>query len=249
MWRADAQLIPDLSSGDPSKVSSAVDEIKRHAIANYWDSAYVLGTLMRAKRYPDAESIALELIGRNPIHPGATASLEKLRAQALLEEDKPAEALTAAAIYYNTARLKDTSDAITLVAQCLMFGRPDEPGIARRFKRQQMAGASTQPVASPGENLGPPVLASIKIDPKPYEATIAKIKPRSYRDFLNKGNLLLLAGRFKEAHQAFENAYDLASDKAMPEAIENVARAIRAENGCVGPANAYILSLQQGDKP
>ena len=53
-----------------------------------------------------------------------------------------------------------------------------------------------------------------------------------------------LAGRAAEAHTVFNQAVAIAPANKAGEAAESVARAIRAQSGCVAPANAYILSLQ-----
>lgn len=57
--------------------------------------------------------------------------------------------------------------------------------------------------------------------------------------------MLLLAGNGKEARDVFEEALALADSKQLGQAIGNVARAIRTEHGCIGPANAYILEQRQ----
>jgi hypothetical protein len=56
--------------------------------------------------------------------------------------------------------------------------------------------------------------------------------------------LLLLAGHANQARGLFDRAEAIAPDNKGAQAIENVARAIRAESGCVGPANAYILQMR-----
>lgn len=80
------------------------------------------------------------------------------------------------------------------------------------------------------------------MDAKPYDSAINNIALSDYRQFVAKGNLLLLAGRAAEAHEIFNKAVPIAPAAKTGEAVENVARAIRAESGCVAPANAYILA-------
>ena len=188
----------------------------------------------------------------------------------LLADQKTDQALSAAKVYYNVCLLKNTSDAIDLVALCLARARPHDMTAVHQFKLEQIAGAATQPAGdpahqsqtqletqAPGQSPGTQatssqtladlqgsVLDTIPIDPKPYEEAIANINPLNYRDFAAKGNLLLLAGRAKEARELLEQAVDLAPEKETAAAIENVARVLRAEHGCVGPANAYILKLR-----
>jgi len=48
-----------------------------------------------------------------------------------------------------------------------------------------------------------------------------------------------------DAVPLFQESVSVTSDpKQLSAAIANVARAMRARDGCVGPANAYLLSLQ-----
>ena len=89
-------------------------------------------------------------------------------------------------------------------------------------------------------------MSTIVVDAKPYKEFIDDAPRENYQDFVRKGTLLLWANRTKEARQTFEQAYDLADEHQMKSAIENVARAIRADTGSIGQANAYILSLRAG---
>jgi hypothetical protein len=66
-----------------------------------------------------------------------------------------------------------------------------------------------------------------------------------YEAFRARANLLLLEGNAKEARAVFERAQGIAADADQPGAIENVARAIRAEAGCIAPANAYVLPMRE----
>jgi tetratricopeptide (TPR) repeat protein len=222
--------------------------------------------LIDLKRYDDAESVGVDLILQDVPDTNFFGAVERLRAQAFLAQHKYPEALSAARSYYDVASLKDSSDAINLVALALVFGKSDDPTAAKRFKQQQIqwatAAPSSQPTASapdpaaptavsaystlqptsqPTDSLGDPVLPTIPSDSKPFEAAAEAIDPDNYNAFVRKGNLLLLAGHAKEAHGLFDRAEAIAPDKEAAHAIENVARSIRAESGCVGPANAYIL--------
>ena len=89
------------------------------------------------------------------------------------------------------------------------------------------------------------VLAGIKVDAAAYEEAIAAQTRESYDSYTALGNLLLLADRPKEAHTAFERGYALAVEKDLPAATENIARAIKAEDGAIGRANGWVLSLRQ----
>jgi predicted RNA polymerase sigma factor len=65
-------------------------------------------------------------------------------------------------------------------------------------------------------------------------------------DFISltaRGNLLLICGRTDEARSVFERAYALAPDAQLPAATESIARCMKAQDGSIGHANAWILSL------
>ena len=238
------KIAADLASGDDARIQAALDELQTLAIR----TPGMIQILIDAKRYDDADALALKVMLTRASTGGYYMEIpEQMRAEALLREGKPKEALAAAKAYYNVACLRDTSRAIEMVARCLTAANPDDKTIARRFRRQQMAGAATQPTAQP-DDLGPPILAAIQIDDSPFTTALSAVYLEDYSDYVAKGYLLLASGKAKEARAVFERAVDLAPDDKTAEAIENVARAIRAEAGCVGPANAYILKMQNAGK-
>lgn len=53
-----------------------------------------------------------------------------------------------------------------------------------------------------------------------------------------------MADKPKDAKGAFERAYAVAPDKQLAQATENIARAMKAEDGTIGRANSWILSLK-----
>jgi len=267
----DAELA-ELTSGDEARVAASIAGITKEA-RKHINQAQFLKVIAEAKLYPQAEEAARQLIIGRPSATMSVDGLQRFLATALLADGKTDEALAAAKGYYNVCLLKNTSDAIDLVALCLARARPHEADIVHEFKLQQITGASTQPAVAPSDaanapastinpsmesatapadtTLGNPdqsILASIPIDPKPYEQAIDGINPVSYAQFAAKGNLLLLSGRTKEARELFQQSADLAPEKSAAEAIENVARALRAESGCVGPANAYILKMRSAEQ-
>ena len=73
---------------------------------------------------------------------------------------------------------------------------------------------------------------------------------RNFDTLTARGNLLLLCDRGGEARDLFEMALDLATDqKHLSAGVANVARAIKARDGCVAGSNAYLLSLRDQSKP
>jgi len=191
----------------------------------------------------DKAQRSLEQVFKWPDNTKGVAFAQADRAKALLAAGKPQEALAAAKGYYNVCLLKDSANAINLVALCLAAARPDDKGIVKRFRAQQLAhsggDATTQPTTQP--DLGEPIMPTIKVDAALYDDAIQAVAPTGVAKMLAKGNLLLLADRTKEARALMEQMSDMASAEDMATATEAVARAIRAEAGYVGPANKYIM--------
>ena len=61
---------------------------------------------------------------------------------------------------------------------------------------------------------------------------------------VSAGNLLLLADRASDAQPLFERAYSVAKTNVVAQASENVARCMRAEDGTIGRANNWVLSIR-----
>jgi hypothetical protein len=245
----------DLRSDDPARQAAAIEVLKEPKLPynrSYLHSAW-LEPLLNLKQY----DLALELSDR-----GLQADCSKefvvpdmtwCRVKTLLAAGKYEDALSAGKSYYNSCEMNKTRDAIGLIGEALAnLHSKDEPDIVHRFRQQQEALAKAPdsvdgpPVALPAD-LGDNILAAIKIDSNRYDGFIKKASqgPISYGSLSAQGYLLLAADRGKEAQRAFQTAADMATDKQLPECISNIARAIRAQDGSVGRANAYILSLRK----
>jgi len=239
------RMLEELESGDADRIAAATREVRDGGLHH---STYDLNIFIDAGMYSEAENDSISGTIAMAGNGGACGGFADVRARAFLAEGKPSEALAAAKSCFNVTWLSLTPRAIDLVCDCLVAANPDDPDIARRFRAQQIAGATTQPTTAPSEDsdLGAPILATIKVDSSPFDAAIDKIKGLSYAQLTMKGNLLLVADRPREARKVFEQALRLAhGNKQLTAAVESVARSIRAEAGCVGPANAYIESLRQ----
>ncbi|HYO09864.1 MAG TPA: hypothetical protein VER17_12910 [Tepidisphaeraceae bacterium] len=248
----------DLASDDPAVRQRAVAAIQqmvgvkprvlRLNLRKHW-----FRPMIATKMYADLERLALEGILADPSDAVGCEEMHFCYFSALFESGQYARALPAGRSLYNVTRLRKTQDAIDVLNRALgrAAGLVDE-SVAQRFKEQQSAGALTPsdartPTTLPAE-LGENVLNQFKIDPSPYEARIKAYQaaPTSFVNLIGRGNLLLLAGRPDEAQQAFEAAAKLATPRQLETAIEGVARSMRAQDGTVGRANAYILSLRDG---
>ncbi len=222
--------------------------------------------LMRTERYAEVEQFAWQALLVSANDTGVVEQLEKLRVQALLAADKTAEAQAEARALYNVASMKGTAEAIRLVAQTLK----SDPTRQRKFKDEQLAGevvvtdtaraadAAGAAVLSAGELMkagaaggGSPVLAGIPLGGTAYAARIKALEAleETFGNLTALGNLYLLAGDPDKARDAFERAYAISADKELPAATESLARAMKAKDGTVGRANAWILSLRPKPPP
>ena len=156
------------------------------------------------------------------------------RARALLEANRSEEALPVAKSLFNVSRMPETGGALLLLLDCLAAAHPDDPAVVERFKREQLEGQG----ADGGKST---VLAGIKIDPQPYLERAKTLTEKQDRYGLASGNLLLMAGKASEARQRFERELAKADKlETRRYGILNVARAIKAEDGVIGPANQWV---------
>jgi hypothetical protein len=248
----EATIADDYNSGDPAKyaegaklleqiLTEAPRKVRRDMQARW------LKPLLRAKAYDQVEHIAIPGILSGPEDTVGVSGVQNARVQAFLAAGQYEEALGAAKAYFNVCQLEETAGAMELMVQALSNtrGKQDET-IVRRFKLQQVARAKSGPTTKPApaeEN----ILTTIKVDGSLWESKIESLQGASvsYVSLTGLGNLLLLADRPAEARKAFEHAVDLADSKTITAAVANVARALRAEHGSIGPANAYIVALRQ----
>lgn len=249
--RSDSELLADdLTSKDVDRQTQAVAKIRDamesesgkavNELRSRWLKAMIAGG-----RYEDAAELALAAILFQPQKTQNVQAFQDARVRALLAAGKKQEALSNAKSLFNVAPMNSTADAMLLVAECL---RANDPDSADRFREEQIAGATTRPAttqpATQEAAKSSAVLAGIKVDPKPYEDAIAAQNGEDYNSLVALGNLLLLADKPKEAKAAFERAYAVAPDRQLAQATENIARAIKAEDGTIGRANSWILSLR-----
>lgn len=242
-----------IKSDDNFQIQQALDSISRlladekNGKKGLDELSNWLKLLRAQKRYDEVETVAFLGICAQAASLPDVQKYQEARVRANLAAGRPKEALALAKGYYNVCAMPDTSHAIELLSECLYDVNADhEPAaIVKKLRQQQLQGASisaTQP--SPGQE--PLILSAIRIDPKPYEQALASIEldDSGFATLLAKGNLLLLADRPKEAKKFFDKAYALATDRNLVLATESVARAMRAEDGTVGRANNWILSLR-----
>jgi tetratricopeptide (TPR) repeat protein len=191
--------------------------------------------LTRAKRFDDAEALAITGISRRPFDAGAVSAFARARIGNFRVAGKAEAALAAAKSAYLVSGLNESPSAADQLNTALLKVRPTDKPAAEAFKAQQTDGAA--PIS---ENL----LKTITADAKAFEAALAAVQGQGYLAQMSRGNLLLLSGRVAEAREQFERALDEAQvePQAMA-AFDGVARTIRAESGAVTPARDYMREV------
>jgi tetratricopeptide (TPR) repeat protein len=224
-----------LHSSNPQDVKNAANGLD----ANHW-----LDDLIAAGHYEDAERLALDAIRTLPSDTRLVEALQGYRMRALLGMGKTNDALGAAKGLFNVCRLQSTANVLARVIECLKATHPGDDALIDRFRAEQMAGAKAEAVGSPWSAVRSQssVLGSIKVDGSPYEKGIEERKTNGYWSLKGTGNLLLLADKPEQAKPFFEKAYKLAPTNVLAEATESIARCMKAEDGTVGRANAWVLS-------
>jgi len=240
----------ELESGDEPSIDAAIKEIHfwvdqgdPHLVPREFD-IYWLPDLIKLHRYRDVVDLSLAGAVANPNTRGLSHML-RLRAQALVALGRPQDALLTAKMYYNVCALQDTDDAIDQVAICLDAVNPNDDSVSRRFRAEQMMassdpGAASQPSAT---------LKSLRIDPGIFDQPVWNkwVERRRFDDKIGYGNLLLVVDRGREAEKVFRGQLKVAKTvQQHTTAIEGIARSLRAEDGNLARANAWLAALQQG---
>jgi tetratricopeptide (TPR) repeat protein len=227
-----------LQSANARDVSGAVVNMTR----NRW-----MDDLMKAKRYDDVERLSLEAILVKADNITSIESLQILRVQALLKMGKTQEALAAAKGLFNVCQMKSTANSIQLLVTCLRAASPGDEGIVDRFRQEQLAGANIDEGRAKSEEQGKSpssVLAGIKVDASIYQKGLQRYSDENFWSWTALGNLSLLADKPKEAQPLFERAYSVAKTNELAWASASIARCMRAEDGAIGRANAWALSIR-----
>jgi hypothetical protein len=265
-------IAKQLASADEAAVKSAMAQV--HIELQHDPGRAVgdirgpyLTALMSSKHYAEADELALAGIVAEPQDLGSDQFLLTARIQAMLALSKPDVALQDAKSLYNVASMQDLPAAMLLVAQCLNAAHPTDLSWAERFRQEQVAGAifdghivvqanndpdrlpelqpapTTRPTTQPDVG-APTVLASIHIEDPAYSNAVEHWFSEDYAGLCGKGNLLLMADRIAEAKIVFDRAYAVGEPQNLADASSNIARCMKAEDGSVGRANQWILSIR-----
>jgi hypothetical protein len=198
------------------------------------------GALFDSGHYDEVADFTLLCIQKQPGQLDRVYYALTLRAKALSKLGKHEEALAAAKSLYNWCLVKDTPKAIDIIADCLTAAYPNDPGKAKRFKLQQLAGGSDQPSTL---DLGPSIFAEIKVDPKVYESDALTREKGEWKRFV-QASVLLLQDQPAKAREIFEPLRKSTNPKVSTESTDAVGRCIKAEQGRLAEANAFVKSVQ-----
>lgn len=242
------EIMEALNSKDPAQHQAAVEAVRQRVqtrglseLRSSW-----LRPMMVNKQYKEVADLALEGIIANPADTRSLEAVLAMRIDALLAMGQFEQALSESRSLFNVATMMGTSEAILTVAKCINAARPNDVAMFNTFREEQMAGAvaaTTQPATTQPAVARCTVLEGIKIDAKPYEETLKNLYGEDVASLLVRGNLLLLSGRVAEAKTVLERLYSL-SGADLAEASESLARVMKAEDGTIARANAWVLSIR-----
>jgi hypothetical protein len=214
----------------------------------FW--VYWMPGLYRHGRYEDVVSLCKTAVNIRPNTEGASLMLA-IECHALLKLGKPDDALVVSKMSYNVGPFKNTDDAIDLICECLAAKYPDNLDIVRKFRAEQMAGsiakengASSQPdnLTVPGQGEAP-FLKSVKIPTDACDPLLDRSAASHDERAVLRANAYLLVDRGSDAEKLFKRMYQLAENQQEEDsAMEGIARSLRAEDGTIGRANAWIDS-------
>ena len=225
--------------------------IKRIAMLLRAPNAYIapyrlrwvwLPSLLAQHDYQAVANLAMLEIVHNPGLTDIVDAVLACRVKALLAMGKKHAALRNAKSLFNICTLADTRSALLLVRQGVAAVYHAHPRIIHALIAEQMTGAQVpadehEPITRCG------VLAAVTVKARPYLQKLHSLRGTGNGTLLEKGNLLLLADQprkaikyFREMEALAGNAKDFLNDE------NNICRAIKAEDGTIGRANAHLLS-------
>lgn len=242
------EIIEQFSSPDPAARQQAAEALKQRLSTPRGLSELRSTTLKQIAatgQHKEIVDLCQELLIPAAADTRTLEAILQTRIKSLLALGRADDALVDAKRLFNVSSMLGTSEAILTFAQCLNASKPNDPATFNKFREEQMAGATTQPAfnTSPDIAKKSTILQAVKVEPKPYLDAAVKITGEDAPSLLMRGNLLLLADDVKSAREVFERLYSLSSSD-LSEASEALARCMKAEDGTIGRANTWILSIR-----
>ena len=244
-------LVPQLAGAGAAARNAALSQIAGQLRTEPYPTTpliyqYWLPPLMDHGHYRAVVKLAMRGILAAPAYTFAIDRLLVFRIQALAAMHKDAAALRNAKSLFNVCRMQDTGTALLILDQRLDVTYHNHPNIVRQFVLEERRGAKMplddrEPIDRSG------VLASIQVHAGPYLARLKSIHGTGSSALMEKGDLLLLADRPAKALRCFQAMEVYAKNSSQLLLLERfICRAIRAEDGTIGRANAHLLQAIQG---
>jgi hypothetical protein len=242
------RIMDEISSKDLKRVQAEIAELK---ITITTDPGFVIGmmrgpllsALIDHGHFQDAADLATLGILWNLNDLGSVQQLLQFRILALTKAKQPIAALGAAKALFNVCSLHDTEAMLLILAQAIDAAHPTDPNAAQPLVDSEIAGAVAK-----DENTAivSTVERSLPADPA-FKAKADERRPGSYLipsdewgAINSQANLLLLADEPAEAVKLLRAVRTSNYFVNLRQVDEAHARAIRAEDGTIGRANAFI---------
>jgi hypothetical protein len=248
-------ITAQLSSKSPEQVNAGVQAIRE--MLQQQPSRAASGfrswgqQLLEAKRYGELDELTEAMMLAGPADTWVLESMLQLRIRAALNSGRPQQAAKYAKQLYNVCQMSNTSTAMALLAECL--NTPPDAANARRnqFRDEQLAGATTQPyekepaaIYATKAATASATLAGIAVDREKYLEKARTFTSEEYGSLLARVNLFLMADRPAEALVCAERAYSMAPEGSLQQASDTMARCMKAADGTIGRANAWLISIR-----
>lgn len=194
-----------------------------------------------AKKYDDLVSVMMQIICLMPHDPKTVEPALKQCINSLNMKGKYADSLPLAKCLFNISTMETTSDALAILDRQLGLVHIEDRGVVEKFRKEQNDGVNA-PLAGEQARVCQ-VLKDIQIDSGLYRGTLENIVDDSFDSALRHVALLLLSDQATDAFALAKRAYALAGNaKEMALATDMIARCIKAQDGTIGRANAWIAA-------
>ena len=241
------QIRAAIASGNATRAQWAVGQIDALSRgANSWQamnelSSVWLEMMLRHHDYAAIAETTRAAILAAPARTGLVITLQTDRVRALLLMGHKKAALRNAKMLFNVVQSTQVAQTAILVYRCLLAQKSDGAELAREFCREQMAGAKPPKAGQPPKTCD--VLAGITIHGKAYEDDVRRQVGVGTFTLVARGNLWLLADHPNKALNCFKAAYDIATPGELAMVCDRIAAAMRAKDGTIGAADAWLKSL------
>jgi hypothetical protein len=249
-------ITAQLSSKTPEQVNAGVQAIREmlqqqptRAVTGFrgsWGQQ-----LLEAKRYGEVDELAEAMMLASPADSWVLEPMLQLRIRAALNSGRPQQAAKYAKQLYNVCQMTNTTTAMALLAECL--NTPPSAANARlnQFRDEQLAGATTQPYAKEPAAIyvakaatASATLTGIAVDGEKYLEKARTFTSEDYTSLVARVNLFLLADRPADALVYAERGYSMAPEGSLQPASDMMARCMKAADGTIGRANAWLISIR-----